>query len=361
MNEMRVMEMQENNIFDVTVVGGGPAGLFSTFYSGLRDMKTKVIEYQPELGGKIHVYPEKMIWDIGGLTPAPGAKVIEQLVEQGLTFDPTVVLSEKIESIARNDAGIFELYGATGDVHLSKTVIIAVGGGILNPQKLAVEGAERFEMANLNYTVKNLHHFKNKTVIISGGGNSAIDWAMELEPVAKQVFISCRNGDFTCHESHSVALQKSSVVCLFNSTITKLIADEQHEAVEKVEVTNKESGIRTELEIDEVIVSHGYERDTSLLENSVLPIERADNYFIKGNSKSESSIPGLYAAGDILMYDGKVNLIAGAFQDAANAVNRAKQYIEPKADKFAMVSSHHDVFKERNKQLVKEMMDEKTV
>lgn len=353
--------VQKNSLFDVTVIGGGPAGLFSTFYSGLRDMKTKIIEYQTELGGKIHVYPEKMIWDIGGLTPAPGAKVIEQLVEQGLTFDPTVVLGEKIESIVRNEEGIFEIYNALGDVHFSKTVIIAVGGGILNPQRLAVDGAEKFENVNLHYAVKHLQHFKDKTVMISGGGNSAIDWAIELEPIAKQVFISCRNGDFTCHESHAVALQKSSVVCFFHSTITGLQADQNNEAVEKVEITNKQSGVTTELAIDEVIVNHGYERDTSLLENSTLPIELVDNYFIKGTSKSESSIPGLYAAGDILMYEGKVNLIAGAFQDAANAVNQAKQFIEPTANKFAMVSSHHDGFKERNKQLVKEMMDEKTV
>src|SRR5690625_1632236 len=106
MDEMRVMEMQEISIFDVTVVGGGPAGLFSTLYSGLREMKTKGIESQPESGARIHVYPETMMWDIGGLTPAPGAKVSEPLVEQGLTFDPTAVVSEKIESIARNDAGI---------------------------------------------------------------------------------------------------------------------------------------------------------------------------------------------------------------------------------------------------------------
>ena len=87
--------MEEQELFDVTVIGGGPAGLYSAFYSGLREMKTMLIEYQPQLGGKIHVYPEKMIWDVGGQTPIQGEKLIEQLVEQGLTFNPEVVLNEK--------------------------------------------------------------------------------------------------------------------------------------------------------------------------------------------------------------------------------------------------------------------------
>lgn len=162
--------MEQADIFDVTVIGGGPAGLYSTFYSGLRAMKTKLIEYQPFLGGKLHVYPEKMIWDVGGITPIPGAKLIEQLVEQGLTFHPKVVLNEKVESISRNDKGMFILHTASGGRHFSKTVIIAVGSGILKPQKLEIEGADRFEIANLQYTVRSLKRFKDKTVIISGGG-----------------------------------------------------------------------------------------------------------------------------------------------------------------------------------------------
>lgn len=178
--------MERQELFDVTVIGGGPTGLYSTFYSGLREMKTKLIEYQPHLGGKIHVYPEKMIWDVGGLTPITGEKLIEQLVKQGLTFHPEVVLNEKIESITRDEEGIFVLHAASGRKHYSKTVIVAVGSGILTPQKLEIEGAERFEVANLHYTVKSLKYFRDKTVIISGGGNSAIDWANELEPIAKK-------------------------------------------------------------------------------------------------------------------------------------------------------------------------------
>ncbi|KPB04058.1 NAD(P)/FAD-dependent oxidoreductase [Bacillus sp. CHD6a] len=344
------------DVLDVTIIGGGPAGLYSAFYSGLREMKTKLIEYQPQLGGKIHVYPEKMIWDVGGLTPVPGATLMEQLVEQGLTFNPEVVLNRKVVSISRKEEGLFILEDSLGERHYSKTVIVAVGGGILHPQKLDIEGADRFEVTNLNYTVKSLKHFKDKTIIISGGGNSAIDWANELEPIAKQVYVIYRKEALSAHEAQVSQLLNSSAACFFQSSITKLIANSNHEVIERVELTNHQTGEVSYLAIDEIIISHGYERDGALIENSDLPIEMVDTYYINGNANSETTVPGLYAAGDILKHDGKLHLIAGAFQDAANAVNKAKQYIQPQANSYAMVSSHNEIFKNRNKKLIKQLV-----
>ncbi|MFD1019750.1 NAD(P)/FAD-dependent oxidoreductase [Thalassobacillus hwangdonensis] len=349
--------MEREELFDVTIIGGGPAGLYSAFYSGLRGMKTKIIEYQPFLGGKVNVYPEKIVWDVGGLPPTPGAKLKDNLIEQGLTFDPSVVLNEKVEAMERNEEGMFELRTASGERHLSKTIIIAVGSGILNPQKLNIEGAERFEVSNLNYTVKSLEHFKGKTVVVSGGGDSAIDWANELVAVAKKVYVTCRKGEFAGHEAHVKQLMDSCADCIFRTSITKLVACENHDCIEHVELTNHETGQVSMLPIDEVVVSHGYEIDASLLNNSRLGIELKDNYYVEGSTNSESSVPGIFAAGDILKHDGKLNLIAGAFQDAANAVNMAKQYIQPDAEKAAMVSSHNAVFQARNRELVKQMMN----
>jgi ferredoxin/flavodoxin---NADP+ reductase len=352
---MEVIYLKNITIFDVTIIGGGPAGLYSAFYSGLREMKTKIIEYQPHLGGKIHVYPEKMIWDVGGHPPLPGAKLIEKLVEQGLTFNPKVVLNEKIQSISQDENGIFVLKGLSNELHYSKTVIVAVGSGILNPQRLDIEGAERFEVSNLNYTVKSLQRFKDKTVIISGGGNTAIDWANELVHIAKKVYVTYRKGTLAGHEAQVTQLMNSCADCIFNTSISKLFACPNHEVIEQIELTNHLTGEVSYLPIDEVIINHGYEQDTSLLGNSELNIELADNFYISGNVNSESSIPGLYAAGDILKHDGKLNLIAGTFQDAANAVNKAKQFIQPEATTVALVSSHNEVFKARNKELVKQM------
>jgi len=350
--------MEDSNLYDVTIIGGGPAGLYASFYSGLRGLKTKIIEFQPQLGGKIHVYPEKMIWDVGGHPPLPGAMLIDKLVEQGLTFQPTVVLNTKVESIHQNSNSIFELVTDSNEHHFSKTIIVAVGSGILTPQKLQIEGADRFEVSNLNYTIKSLMHFKDKTVVISGGGNSAIDWANELAPIAKQIIVVYRKGDFTGHEAQVTKLLESNAICMFHNSITKLIAARDNSRIQTVEVTHATTGEKQYLMVDDVVINHGYERDIALLENSPVQIELADGSFIKGTANSEASIPGIFAAGDILKHEAKLNLIAGTFQDAANAVNKAKQYIEPDAASIAMVSSHNDVFKTRNKELVKALLKE---
>ncbi|TFD99688.1 NAD(P)/FAD-dependent oxidoreductase [Jeotgalibacillus sp. R-1-5s-1] len=347
--------MMRNELYDVTIIGGGPAGLYSAFYSGLRGMKTKILEYQPHLGGKVNVYPEKMIWDAGGMPPVTGAKMVEQMIEQGLTFDPSVYLNEKVDAIRKNEDGHFEVTAASGNVHLSKTVIVAVGSGILNPQKLQIEGAERFEVTNLHYTVQSLKKFKDKTVLISGGGNTAIDWANELEPIAKKVYITHRSCNFKGHEAQIGQLMKSSAVCLLNTQITKLQASAAHDAIERVELTHSITNEVSYLDVDDVIINHGYEIDASLIKNSELPIDMADDYFIKACAAGGSTVPGLYAAGDIVKHEGKLNLLMGAFHDAANAVNQAKRYITPDAGAAAMVSSHNDVFKDRNRELVKKL------
>lgn len=347
--------MNEQSVFDVTIVGGGPAGLYSAFYSGLREMKAKIIDFQPFLGGKVTIYPEKMIWDVGGLTPITGEKLIEQLIAQGLTFDPEVVLGEKVTSISKNEEGIFILHTASGQQHYSKTVILAVGSGILKPTRLELEGAERFEVSNLHYTVKSLSRFKNKTVLVSGGGNAAIDWANELEPIAKKVYLTYRKETLKGHEAEVTKLMESSVECLLNTEIDRLIADADAEAIERVILRNKDDGATAELAVEEIIVCHGYDSDKGLLESSNLKIEMRDEYSIAGTSMSETSIPGIFAAGDILGHEGKLHLIAGAFHDAANAVNKAKQFITPDALSYGMVSSHNDLFIERNRELKKQL------
>lgn len=347
--------MNQESIFDVTIIGGGPAGLFSAFYSGLREMKTKLIEFQPFLGGKVNIYPEKMIWDVGGLTPVPGAQLIEQLVAQGLTFQPEVVLGEKVTSISKDERGVFVLHTASGQQHYSKTVILAIGAGILKPTKLDLEGAEKFEVSNLHYTVKSLARFQGKTVLISGGGNAAIDWANELEPIAGKVYLTYRKDILKGHESQVSRLFNSTAECLLNTTIDKLIASSDHERIERVVLRNTDDGTTRELAVDEVIINHGFERERDLLENSELHFQWENEYWLAGTPMSETSVEGIYAAGDILHHEGKLRLIAGAFQDAANAVNKAKQYIEPEATAYGMVSSHNEVFAQKNRELMKHL------
>jgi len=346
-------EQSGHDVYDVTIIGAGPAGLYAAFYAGLREMKTKIIEYHPFLGGKVNIYPEKLIWDVGGLTPVTGQQLIEQLVKQAMTFQPTVVLGEKVVSIGK-DGERFVLHTHTGRVHYSKTVIIAIGAGILKPIKLQLEGAERFEKTNLHYAVKSYAHFRNKTVLISGGGNSVLDWANELSDVAKNVYVTYRKEALKGHEATITMAKKNGVVFLLNTEIERLIAaEDDHDAIGRVVLRHADDDSASELEVDDVIICHGYERETELIENSTVNIRMKNEYCIEGTSLCETSVPGIFAAGDILAYDGKVYLIAGAFHDAANAVNRAKQYITPEAESYGMVSSHNELFKEKNKELRK--------
>jgi thioredoxin reductase (NADPH) len=294
-----------------------------------------------------------MIWDVGGQTPISGEHLIGKLVQQGLTFDPEVVLNEKVESITRDRQGIFCMETTSGQMHFSKTIILAVGGGILNPLKLDIEGAERFEVGNLNYTVKSIQRFKGKTVVISGGGNAAIDWANELEPIAKKVYVTYRKEALNGHEAQVNQLLESTVTCFFNTSISKLIASESHDMIERVALSNHKTGEVSFLPIDEVVINHGFERDAELLKNSAVDIALIDDFYVAGSSSSESSVQGIFAAGDILAHPGKLHLIAGTFVDAANAVNKAKQFIQPDASGVAMVSSHNELFKERNKEVKK--------
>ncbi len=169
------------------------------------------------------------------------------------------------------------------------------------------------------------------------------------------MYLTYRKEILKGHEAEVTRLFNSSVDCLLNTTIEKLIAAEDHETIKKVELHSIEDGRSIELEVDEVIINHGYERDKELTQNSGLAIEMEDQYGVKGTPMSETSVPGLFAAGDILRHEGKLHLIAGAFQDAANAVNKAKQYITPDAHGHGMVSSHNDIFKDRNREMVKHL------
>ncbi|WP_091483826.1 NAD(P)/FAD-dependent oxidoreductase [Gracilibacillus orientalis] len=340
------MEHNEE-VYDVTIIGGGPAGLFAAFYAGLREMKVKVIEAQSQLGGKVHVYPQKMIWDIGGMTPINGSGLIEQMIEQGLTFEPTIELQQTITKMNKLDSHIFELETDQQKIHYSKTVIMAVGAGVIDPIKLDAENASLYENSNLYYSVKSIADFKDKTVLISGGGSSAVDWANELAPVAKQVILIYRGDDFKAHESDVSKLARNNVEYRTHTEITALLGDD---SINEVKTLNNQTNKTDTLSVDAVLVNHGYNRNHQLMTESGLQIELKDNYFIQGNVLGESNIPGLYGAGDILSHEGKLHLIAGAFQDAANVVNCAKRYLDPEAQKVALVSSHNARFKEKNKE-----------
>ncbi|MNI12403.1 Ferredoxin--NADP reductase 2 [compost metagenome] len=337
----------ELELYDVTIIGGGPAGMYTAFYSGMRDLKTKLIEAKEELGGRMLIYPEKMIWDVGGVTPILCRKLIDQLAEQARTFDPTIVLGQQIIAQERQEDGTYILTSATGERHWTRTIILTIGYGILQMAKLEIEGADRYEVTNLHYTVQELEPFRGKRVLISGGGDSAVDWANELEQIAASVTIVHRREQFGGHEKNIARMKASSVQVRVPHTVSQLHSSDG-EKIDQVTISHMESGASEQLEVDAVIVNHGLKSDFGPLKDWGLDM---GEWWANVSSRLETNLPGVFAAGDFVDYSSKVRLIAGTFTDAVLALNSAKLYMDPDAPKVAYVSSHNERFKEKNKAL----------
>ncbi|RAW15186.1 thioredoxin reductase [Paenibacillus taichungensis] len=334
---------QQLDIYDITIVGGGPAGMYAAFYSGMRAMRTKIIEAKEELGGFMRTYPEKLIWDVGGVDPIRCEKLIDSLERQARTFDPTIVFGQEIAQMERRHDQVFVLTSKTGERHYTRTILLCAGRGMTQVQKLDIEGANRYELTNLHYTITDLSRFKDKRVLISGGGDSAIDWANEMERLAREVIVVHRRQEFTAHEL-PVAQMKAFAQVLTPYSISRLYGT--GDKIGRVELAHVDNGDILPIEVDEVIVSHGYDRDFGNLVHWGL--ERED-YGISVDQRMCTSQPGIFGAGDFITYGSKVRLIAGAFNDAVLAVNSAKLYLEPAASDMAGVSSHNARFFEKNK------------
>lgn len=330
-------------LFDTTIIGGGPAGLYAAFYSGMRDMKTKLIDAQSELGGKLLIYPEKMIWDVGAVTPIRCGQLIKQLIEQAHTFSPTIVLGQQIERLERLSDGTLLLTTQTGERHRTRTILLAVGYGVPNPAKLELEGAERYEASNLYYTVTDLERFRGKLVLLSGGSDTAVDWAMELESIAAEITMVHRRPKLGGHETNVRQIMDSSIRVFSPYVIEKLHGSEDQ--IREVTVRQVDSEESLRIEVDAVLINHGYPSNLGGLQQWGLEMD--SGRFVAG-MRMVTSQSGIFVAGDAAVYDNKLNLIAGAFQDAALAVNGAKLYVEPDAASMAYVSSHNGVFNERN-------------
>ncbi|MFK4300058.1 thioredoxin reductase [Paenibacillus sp. RC254] len=339
------MNTVQRDIYDITIIGGGPAGMYAAFYSGMRAMRTKLIDAKQELGGFMRTYPEKLVWDVGGVGPIRCERLIDALERQAKTFDPTIVLGQEIAHFERHD-DVFVLTSKTGECHYTRTILLCAGRGMTQVQKLDVEGANRYELTNLHYVITDLSRFKDKRVLISGGGDSAVDWANEMVKLAKEVIVAHRRDEFTAHEL-PVAQMKASAKVMTPYMIDCLYGT--GDSIQSVSLKHIKTGAIEQVEVDEVVVSHGFDRDFG----DVLKwgLDRED-YGVSVDARMRTSIPGIFGAGDFITYGSKVRLIAGAFNDAVLAVNSAKLYLEPTALDMAGVSSHHSAFFGKNKAIL---------
>ncbi|MCM2982236.1 MULTISPECIES: NAD(P)/FAD-dependent oxidoreductase [Niallia] len=318
--------MEENQtIYDITVIGGGPVGMFTAFYGGMRQATVKIIESLPTLGGQLTaLYPEKYIYDIAGFPKIRAQELVDNLEEQMKKFEQSIVLEQAVQTVEKQGDGIFKIT-TDKEVHYSKTIIITAGNGAFQPRKLELEQAKEYEGKNLHYFINDLNQFAGKKVMVFGGGDSAVDWALMLEPIADTVYLAHRRDKFRAHE-HSVENLKNSKVNIKTPYIpSELVGDEEIKQVILENVTTQEKEI---IDVDAVIVNYGFVSSLGPIKEWGFEIQKNS---IVVNSKMETNIPGIYAAGDICTYDGKVKLIATGFGEAPTAVNNAKTYMDPKA------------------------------
>lgn len=312
------------NIYDVTIIGGGPTGLFAGFYAGMRQAKTKIIEVLPSLGGQLSLlYPEKLIYDVAGFPNVKAQDLINSLIKQIEPFNHTICLEEEVLSFSKEN-NLFEIK-TNKEIHYSKTIIIAAGNGSFQPRRLNLEGNETFENKQLHYYIKDMSVFSGKNVTICGGGDSAVDWALMLEDIAKSVTLIHRRPTFRAHE-HSVNK-------LFNSTInikTPYVIDSLNESngeLSSLTINNPKEDINEDVLLDDLIVNYGFSSSLGPIKKWPLDFKGSS---ILTKSNTETSIPGIFAIGDITTYEGKVKLIATGFGEAPTAINNAIHYINPK-------------------------------
>lgn len=325
---------EDQKVYDITIIGGGPAGLFTAFYGGMRQASVKIIESLPQLGGQLSaLYPEKYIYDVAGFPKVRAQELINNLKDQMAKFEPATALEQSVEKLEKQEDGTIKLT-TDKEVHYTKSVIITAGNGAFQPRRLELESAAQYEGKNLHYFIDDLNQFAGQKVAVLGGGDSAVDWALMLEPIAEQVTIVHRRDKFRAHEHSVENLQNSKVDIKTPYVPTELIGDGNKISQIVLQDANGEDTVN--VDVDSVICNFGFVSSLGPIKEWGLEIEKNS---ILVNSKMETNIPGVYAAGDICTYEGKVKLIATGFGEAPTAVNNAKSYIDPKAKTQPLHSS----------------------
>ncbi|HZP82776.1 MAG TPA: NAD(P)/FAD-dependent oxidoreductase [Chthonomonadaceae bacterium] len=322
-------------LYDVTIIGGGPVGLFGAFYAGMRQMKTKIIDSLPELGGQLTaLYPEKYIYDMPGFPKILARDLAAEMAVQGTRFGPTVCLAEKVLGLKQEPD---ETYTLTSDkaLHRTKTVIIAIGAGAFSPKKLGTPGVDAFEGKGVSYFVRDKSQFEGKRLLIVGGGDSALDWCMNLEPLAQQITLIHRRDGFRAHEeSVDWLLNRSRVDVRLWHELRRV---EGNAHLERAVIFHNKTEEETCLDVDAVLLNLGFSADIGPVKEWGLELEGNG---IRVNQHMETNLPGVYAAGDIAEFDGKIDLIATGVGEICIAVNYAKSRIDPKAKVFPGHSSN---------------------
>jgi thioredoxin reductase (NADPH) len=325
--------MSQDHEVDVLIVGAGPVGLFAAYYSGFRGLSVGVVDSLPELGGQITaMYPEKDILDVAGFPVVKGKALVNGLVEQAATADPTYLLGRTAQTLTRDgDGGPVRVGLDDGTTVVAQAVIITAGIGKFTPRPLPA--AAEWTGDEVAFFVPSFAQYAGKDVVIVGGGDSAFDWAVALEPVAASVTLIHRREAFRAHQATVDKVLAGTVKVLTNANVTRLIGENGLEAIEVEDVKAKTTSI---VKAQAVVAALGFVADLGPIQSWGLEVEKRH---IVVDSATRTNLPRVFAAGDITEYPGKVRLIAVGFGEAATAVNNAAVAINPAAHLFPGHSS----------------------
>lgn len=317
---------------DLLIVGAGPVGLFGAYYAGVRGLRVAVVDSLSQVGGQVTaMYPEKRIYDIAGFPVVSGRDLVSGLVAQAAQQDPTYLLGQEAQQLERvsrdGQPDLLVITTSTGTEITCRAIVVTGGIGTFTPRPLPA--GEDFLGRGLDYFVPRSQEYVGKDVLIVGGGDSALDWALMLEPIAATVTLVHRRDAFRAHAATLTQVRGSSVEVVTNAQVTQL---EGGASVEKAHVTIKGQDTARVMSCQRVVAALGFTANLGPLRE--WGVELHDNRHLVVDSAMRTNVAGVYAAGDITDYEGKVRLIAVGFGEVATAVNNAAVHLDPEAQLF---------------------------
>ncbi len=312
---------------DALIVGAGPVGLFAVFELGLLDVKAHVVDILNRPGGQCaELYPEKPIYDVPGLPIVTGQELTDRLMAQIKPFGATFHFDQRIDKLSRRTDGAFELDTDAGTKFIAKSVIVAAGGGSFTPKRPPLEGIEAYEGHSVFYSVRRIEDMRGKDILIVGGGDSALDWTLNLAPVAKSLTLMHRRDDFR-GAPHSVEKMREMVVNgkvkLVIGQVTKL----HGEGNQLSGATVKTAGGEQHVECNRLLPFFGLTMKLGPIADWGLNLH--ENLIPADPEKFETSEPGIFAIGDINTYPGKLKLILCGFHEAALMSQAVARLVHP--------------------------------
>lgn len=312
---------------DVVIIGAGPVGLFAVFELGLLDVRAHLVDILDRPGGQCaELYPEKPIYDIPALPVVTGQELTDRLMEQIKPFEPTFHFSERVDELHRLEDGRFRLKTDAETEFLTKVVVIAAGGGSFTPKRPPLAGIEAYEGTSVHYAVRRMETFRDQDVLIVGGGDSALDWTLSLQPIARSLTLLHRRDDFRA-APHSVEQMRELVatgkMALKIGQVTGLHGDSGR--LERVTVKTKDG--QEDLACTMMLPFFGLTMKLGPLADWGLNLE--ENLIPVDTEKFETSERGIFAIGDINTYPGKLKLILSGFHEAALMAQQVQRYVHP--------------------------------